>query len=76
MVHFVGGVDGVPGEHGHPGGLLLLALGALVGFSVMDASLLHGLLCEELDDGRLLGVGAHVLQRETDRLLLQDLTAM
>ena len=44
MVPFVGGVDGVPGDHGHPGGLLLLALGALVGFSVRDAGLPLGQL--------------------------------
>ena len=39
--------------------------------SVFEAGLLHALLCVELDDGRLLAVGAHVLPRELDRLLLQ-----
>ena len=42
----------------------------------MEAGLLHGLLRVELDDGRLLAVGTHGLPRESDRLLLQDLTAL
>ena len=71
----MGGVDRIPGDQGHPGGLLLLALGALVGFSVRDAGLLHVLLREELDDDRLFAVGAHFLPRKTDRLLIQDLKA-
>ena len=44
--------------------------------SVLEAGLLHELLRVEVDDGRLLAVVAHVLPRESDRLLLQDLTAM
>ena len=42
----------------------------------IQPDLLHTLLHVELDDGRLLAVGAHVLPRESDRLLLQALTAM
>jgi hypothetical protein len=66
-----GGVDEVLGEHGHPGGLLLLAFGTLLGFHLR----MQAFFTEELDDGRLLGLGAHVLQREADRFLLQNLTA-
>ena len=38
--------------------------------SVLEAGLLHALLRVELDDGRLLAVGAHVLPRESDWELL------